>query len=72
MSMGLGVIQPDDDAVSLYERVDKALYKSKQLGRNRLCMISEKSTETVGETKIPKYVSYEKFKTHAVNEDLFR
>ena len=72
MSMGLGVIQPDDDAVSLYERVDKALYKSKQLGRNRLCMISEKSLETVGETKIPKYVSYEKFKTHAVNEDLFR
>ena len=41
MSMGLTVIRPEDDAVALYERADRALYKSKQLGRNRLCTISD-------------------------------
>ena len=72
MSMGLAVIQSDDDAVSLYERADKALYKSKQLGRNRLCTISEESTDTIGETKIPDYVSYEEFKTQVFDEDMLR
>ena len=72
MSMGLTVIWPNDDAVSLYERADKALYKSKQLGRNRLCTISEEATETLGETKIPDYVSYEEFKNQAINEDTLR
>ena len=72
MSMGLAVIQPHDDAVSLYERADKALYKSKQLGRNRLCTISEESTDTIGETKIPDYVSYEDFKNQVFDEDMLR
>ena len=72
MSMGLAVIQPVDDAVSLYERADKALYKSKQLGRNRLSTISEESTDTIGETKIPDYVSYEEFKTQVFDEDMLR
>ena len=72
MSMGLAVIQSDDDAVSLYERADKALYKSKQLGRNRLCTISEESTDTIGETKIPDYVSYEDFKNQVFDEDMLR
>jgi len=68
MSMGLAVIRPEDDAVSLYERADKALYKSKQLGRNRLCTISEESTDTVGETKIPTYVSYQEIKNQIIDE----
>lgn len=72
MSMGLAVIQPHDDAVSLYERADKALYKSKQLGRNRLCTISEESTDMIGETEMPDSVSYEDFKTQVFDEDLLR
>ena len=68
MSMGLAVIRPEDDAVSLYERADKALYKSKQLGRNRLCTISEESMDTVGETKIPTYVSYQEMKNQIIDE----
>lgn len=42
MSMGLAAVRPSDDAVSLYERADQALYKSKQLGRNRLYTMVEK------------------------------
>ena len=72
MSMGLAVSQPHDDAISLYERADKALYKSKQLGRNRLCTISQEATEMIGETKIPDYVSYEEFKSQVFNEDVLR
>lgn len=41
MSMGLAVIQSDDTLETLYERADKALYKSKELGRNRLYTIIE-------------------------------
>ena len=63
MSMGLAVIEPTDNAESLYERADKALYKSKQLGRNRLCMIANESIETVGLTKVPDYASYDELKT---------
>ena len=36
MSMGLAVIQTGDEAADLYNRSDKALYKSKEFGRNRL------------------------------------
>ena len=36
LSMGLAVILNGDDAHSLYERADQALYRSKELGRNRL------------------------------------
>lgn len=36
MSMGLGVIQNGDEAADLYNRADKALYRSKEFGRNRL------------------------------------
>ena len=44
MSMGLAVVRPADDAVALYERADAALYKSKELGRNRLYTISSDET----------------------------
>lgn len=36
MSMGLAVIQKGDEAADLYNRSDKALYRSKEFGRNRL------------------------------------
>lgn len=72
MSMGLAVIRPNDDAVSLYERADRALYKSKQQGRNRLCTISDSSTETVGETIVQQDVSYDEFKNQVNEEDALR
>ncbi len=66
MSMGLAVVAPNDDAVRLYERADKALYKSKQLGRNRLYTISECETELKGRPQISEEEtagkSYEDFK----------
>jgi diguanylate cyclase len=36
LSMGLAVANEGDNATTLFERADKALYKSKELGRNRL------------------------------------
>lgn len=36
MSMGLAVVTPQDDTKALYKRADRALYRSKELGRNRL------------------------------------
>ena len=36
MSMGLAAVQSEDTLEVLYERADAALYKSKELGRNRL------------------------------------
>jgi diguanylate cyclase len=45
MSMGLAVVSPNDDAIRLYQRADQALYKSKELGRNRLYTISDASGE---------------------------
>ena len=42
LSMGLALAFPGDCKQSLYERADQALYRSKELGRNRLCKIIEK------------------------------
>jgi diguanylate cyclase len=36
LSMGLAVVGPNDDHQRLCERADQALYRSKELGRNRL------------------------------------
>jgi diguanylate cyclase len=66
MSMGLAAIRPSDDAVSLYERADQALYKSKQLGRNRLYTLveSEPNANLQGPAAAPPVAtpSYEDFK----------
>jgi diguanylate cyclase len=40
MSMGLVVVYADDTVDSLFDRADKALYRSKEMGRNRLSIIS--------------------------------
>lgn len=64
MSMGLAVVRAEDDAVSLYERADKALYKSKQLGRNRLYTIAEDNSDrkNIAQAEQKPTTSYEEFK----------
>lgn len=47
LSMGLAVVNENDRSESLYERADKALYKSKELGRNRLYTILECQSDGV-------------------------
>ncbi|MDB2686554.1 GGDEF domain-containing protein [Mariniblastus sp.] len=70
MSMGLTTVRPEDDAVALYERADKALYESKRLGRNRLFTISEHETEASDEVKEQQQVSYKDFKAQVGQEGL--
>jgi diguanylate cyclase len=66
MSMGLSVVAPGDTVASLYERADRALYKSKQLGRNRLCSITERTLNSTAEaaslSNVTGAISYEAFK----------
>lgn len=67
MSMGLAVVRPSDDAIALYERADEALYKSKELGRNRLFTISgnEHGSTAISNNDAgfaDSKVSYEEFK----------
>lgn len=64
MSMGLAVVGEEDTRETLYDRADRALYKSKELGRNRLYTITNSSktqiqpaAPTAEETE-----SYESFK----------
>ena len=71
MSMGLAIVRPEDSAVSLYERADKALYKSKQLGRNQLYTISDSETQPLDETK-ETHVTYNEFKAQIGQEGLSR
>lgn len=63
MSMGLAVIQADDSLETLYERADKALYKSKELGRNRLYTLVESVIPANAQPEAPvEKTSYEDFK----------
>lgn len=65
MSMGLAAVRPNDDAITLYERADQALYKSKQLGRNRLYTMVQsdpKSTDPTQQAAVVNGPSYEEFK----------
>ncbi len=71
MSMGMAVAEPTDDAESIYERADKALYKSKALGRNRLYTILPDGDDEIiveQKTKVPEISSYEEFKAAFQNE----
>lgn len=71
MSMGLAVIRPEDDAIALYERADKALYKSKQLGRNRLYTIADEMPNTAtGQTSEQMLESYEELKEQINLQDV--
>lgn len=76
MSMGLAVAGANDDAVSLYERADQALYKSKQLGRNRLyTIIRQESDDEPNDGSNPSVAtitSYEEFKAsfNSMNSEL--
>ena len=62
MSMGLAVVREEDDASTLYERADKALYKSKELGRNRLSTIVDGSKVPVAPAVEEVNESYDSFK----------
>jgi diguanylate cyclase len=64
MSMGLAVVREEDDGIALYERADKALYKSKQLGRNRLYTIADESetSRVANPVDAQSTTSYEEFK----------
>ena len=55
LSMGLAVAHKNDDKQNLYERADQALYRSKELGRNRLHTISdiEDADESEAKTEQP-------------------
>ena len=48
LSMGLAVALEGDGKKDLYERADQALYRSKELGRNRLHTISTHEDESPG------------------------
>lgn len=37
VSIGVSVLKAEDDSLSIFERADKALYKAKQTGRNKIC-----------------------------------
>lgn len=52
LSMGLAVVESGDDKQNLYERADSALYKSKELGRNRLYTISGEHGNTTTEGSV--------------------
>ena len=69
MSMGLAVVRPEDDAVALYERADKALYESKRLGRNQLFTISDQTDETLEQSE-QENMSYEDFKAQINQSEL--
>lgn len=63
MSMGLAVVGNEDTVETLYERADKALYKSKELGRNRLyTIVDESKVESKPAAVEQEHESYESFK----------
>lgn len=63
MSMGLAVVGDEDNVETLYERADKALYKSKELGRNRLYTIVDDSKVQTKPAEVEQEPeSYESFK----------
>ena len=72
LSMGLAVVSDSDNSKSLYERADKALYKSKELGRNRLYTILEgqQSAPVETESKQDPVTSYEAVKAAIIAQQL--
>lgn len=72
LSMGLAVVNDSDNSKSLYERADRALYKSKELGRNRLYTILEGQPSVPGETESKEnpVTSYEAVKAAIMAQQL--
>ena len=67
LSMGLTVVNEEDTTESIYDRADRALYKSKSLGRNRLFTWNDQAGEDVDDQPIENdseesLNSYESFK----------
>ena len=78
MSMGLAAVQPEDGLEILYERADSALYKSKELGRNRLYTILNDNEGISGSGSLSqeeeileeaKNLSYEDIKASFLQQD---
>lgn len=75
MSMGLVAARSNDNRDSLYERADAALYKAKEMGRNRLYTIADQPEGTELEESLLEQVqqlSYEDIKRNLMNEELSR
>ncbi len=77
LSMGLALVGVKDNSTTLYERADQALYRSKELGRNRLFTLLEPDPDSPKDTDgtlvptpapKPKTSSYEAFKASFVAE----
>ncbi len=71
LSMGLTAVDQDDDALSLYDRADEALYDSKSHGRNRLSIRSGETTlDSVGAVALDDspQKSYEEIKAEILSE----
>ena len=49
-SLGIATAEPGDTLTLLFERADKALYRSKQMGRNRLSVFEDESDQVVIES----------------------
>ena len=73
--LGLVTAHPEDDKGTLYERADAALYKAKELGRNRLYTLSDEPSPTELEDAIAEQVqelSYEDIKRNLMAEEFDR
>ncbi len=62
LSMGLAVIRQSDDSKELYRRADRALYRSKELGRNQLFTLVETEGQASAKPADTPVATYEQFK----------
>lgn len=74
LSLGLTVVTPSDTAESIYVRADKALYRSKELGRNRLYTVLEDHPEQSPKPDTlaanPPVTSYEALKAQYLQQEM--
>ena len=64
LSMGLTVIETHDDAKTLYRRADQALYRAKELGRNRIHTLH-------GDDNSPASIQRERTVSHEAKSPMF-